>query len=242
MKLYKYYGMSGLNLTSLINQQFWASKPGYFNDPYDTPVNWLKISRGKTMRLTHVVDNEGRMRGSITWDSPVPFEEAEIDKIKNQGIICFSIRKDNMLLWSHYADQHQGYALEFEVNDETLNYGLSPKLTTVIYGSTDINITVFNSISEVARHKQKVWEYEEEVRLLTAQGNKLFSWCDLHINTIKGKVDIFCSLTGIIFGSRANESTINAIKKIGLSINPDIKFMKAELSEEIFKLDIKEHN
>src|SRR4051812_50000619 len=32
------------------------------------------------------------------------------------GILCFLPERDNLLMWSHYADSHKGYALEFKAS------------------------------------------------------------------------------------------------------------------------------
>jgi hypothetical protein len=39
---------------------------------------------------------------------------------KNRGILCFSSKWSNPVLWSHYADRHRGVALGFDVDNETL--------------------------------------------------------------------------------------------------------------------------
>lgn len=45
----------------------------------------------------------------LTWKSEIS---------KKIGFLCFSLDKQNPLLWSHYAQKHTGLALEFEVSDE----------------------------------------------------------------------------------------------------------------------------
>jgi len=38
------------------------------------------------------------------------------------GILCFSTKWSNPLLWSHYADRHKGLCLAFEAQDELLEH------------------------------------------------------------------------------------------------------------------------
>lgn len=40
--------------------------------------------------------------------------EAIAAKMQHQGIACFSAKVDDLLMWSHYADGHRGFCLEFE--------------------------------------------------------------------------------------------------------------------------------
>ena len=35
----------------------------------------------------------------------------------NVKIICFSEVYDSMLMWSHYADNHKGFLLAYDIND-----------------------------------------------------------------------------------------------------------------------------
>ena len=44
--------------------------------------------------------------------------EFAFEKIEDYGIACFTTKNDNTLLWSHYADEHQGICLEFDFYEE----------------------------------------------------------------------------------------------------------------------------
>lgn len=39
---------------------------------------------------------------------------------KNTGIYCFTKSEDNILMWSHYANEHKGICLEFDHSDPDL--------------------------------------------------------------------------------------------------------------------------
>lgn len=39
---------------------------------------------------------------------------------KRSGILCFSKKWSNLLLWSHYADKHRGAALAFEIHPDLI--------------------------------------------------------------------------------------------------------------------------
>jgi hypothetical protein len=39
------------------------------------------------------------------------------DFISNRGVVCFSETNENLLMWSHYADEHRGYVIEYEFPD-----------------------------------------------------------------------------------------------------------------------------
>ena len=89
---------------------------------------------------------------------------AEIDG--ELGIISFSTDIFNILMWSHYAKKHQGFALELELNSKQLtqvNYSLfAPELIRESKDSPNYQ----NAINSILRTKALDWAYEKEWRLL----------------------------------------------------------------------------
>ncbi|MES9989671.1 MAG: DUF2971 domain-containing protein, partial [Candidatus Thiodiazotropha endolucinida] len=89
------------------------------------------------------------------------------EKSQNIGFLCFSKRKINPLLWSHYADKHRGVALEIEVDDQLA--------VPVRYRRTRIKLDIHKIKSNVGfseklaeqlgSTKSNHWLYEEEVRV-----------------------------------------------------------------------------
>jgi len=109
--------------------------------------------------------------------------QREILKQYDRGVCCFSTAADNPLLWSHYADKHQGVCI---------GYGLArvpkPKLQKVIYGGSRsvrtslIAHALFDNDQEaqnlldrdVLLRKAPSWRYERECRLLTKDRKRGF--------------------------------------------------------------------
>ena len=82
------------------------------------------------------------------------------------GTISFSTDIFNILMWSHYAKRHQGFALELELNSKQLtqvNYSLfAPE---VIRESKD-SPNYKKAINSILRTKALDWAYEKEWRLI----------------------------------------------------------------------------
>ncbi|QPP28316.1 DUF2971 domain-containing protein [Pseudomonas aeruginosa] len=83
-------------------------------------------------------------------------------------------RYDSMLMWSHYAEDHKGFAVEYDVSRDQ---SLSKILWPVFYQKEvfDISETIFGEHSEkyneaymigAASVKSDDWEYEREWRLV----------------------------------------------------------------------------
>lgn len=78
--------------------------------------------------------------------------------------------KDEILMWSHYANSHRGLRLGFEINPTDTKYY---KLEEVVYEPKRISIELDRGLDENAKlllasytRKSKAWEYEKELRFL----------------------------------------------------------------------------
>jgi Protein of unknown function (DUF2971) len=77
----------------------------------------------------------------------------------NYGLLCFSERWDNPVLWSHYADKHRGICLGFEIDEQRLqaiSYVNKRPTLRIPPNLEDANKLLFT--------KYRDWKYEEEWR------------------------------------------------------------------------------
>jgi len=101
-----------------------------------------------------------------------------------QTIACFCESIESVVMWSHYAQNHQGFALEYNLRDTFArpikNVGIFP----VIYNEERLDVSIYMawaflrmiginspipdmlSYLKIALHKSKQWEYEKEWRLI----------------------------------------------------------------------------
>ena len=99
-------------------------------------------------------------------------------------IACFSEDVKSILMWSHYADSHKGFALEYDFRP-TLTQPLERgALYPVVYSDDRYDASLYISwqfihvlgfhsknpditaFSKVALHKSNVWAYEREWRII----------------------------------------------------------------------------
>ena len=70
----------------------------------------------------------------------------------------------NMLMWSHYSDEHRGCCIEFHFkNDE------DEKLVRPVNYVKDIKSNDVNSVEAILSRKFMDWKYEQEVRYLGSE-------------------------------------------------------------------------
>jgi len=113
---------------NILNNELFMNHYSYFNDPFECRC---KITSG----FPKIESNSPRLKKIINaWgfenhmdpfalenydDLVLSLEGSEPNIIKtldSARITCFSKRKDNLLMWSHYADGLRGFCLEFDSN------------------------------------------------------------------------------------------------------------------------------
>lgn len=92
---------------------------------------------------------------------------------RNHGLLCFSKRWRNPVLWSHYADRHCGLCLGFDVPDDLL---MSVTYTTKRTASDKL-FSHDRSIKEIEIKRLLItkfsyWRYEDEVRCFVSLTDK----------------------------------------------------------------------
>jgi prenyltransferase beta subunit len=99
------------------------------------------------------------------------------------GILCLTEKKDNLLMWSHYANSHKGFVLEFNTehcyfDQRKKNLQLAEHLKKVRYTFNRPEFVLFdtalltkenmdNWINNFIWVKSDHWSYEEEWRITT---------------------------------------------------------------------------
>ena len=99
-------------------------------------------------------------------------------------IACFSEDVKSVLMWSHYADSHKGFALEYDFRPTMTKPLERGMLYPVVYSDERFDASLYitwqfmhvlglnfknpdiTASSKVALHKSRVWEYEREWRII----------------------------------------------------------------------------
>jgi hypothetical protein len=185
LDLYKYFSFNKGNEERIKrvfkNNELYFSSPKDFNDPFDCKImysfdiseieleNYFKYLMAKNLPNISRSDKRKEIRiWGKKFRNPSIREELtrEIGSHINElGMCCFSALKDNILMWSHYCEGHQGICLEFEANSTTPFFGRAQKVeyirefkkVNIIRERADIRALLTKSID---------WKYEEEWRII----------------------------------------------------------------------------
>jgi Protein of unknown function (DUF2971) len=87
---------------------------------------------------------------------------------KSKGLLCFSRKWKNPVLWSHYGDKHRGIALGFDVDDQFIipvEYSKT-RLPVELSGRDTAAGLKADYVRRLVCTKYDHWRYEDEIRLI----------------------------------------------------------------------------
>lgn len=224
-KFYKYRPMNDATAVEraeeiVLGNKIYFAGPTTFNDPFDLKPayslaatqekqreDFLRLSRKFHPLLTedeHAAEADKVMRGGL---SPENIEATTRviqgmlrQVLSNVGVFCVSTKRDEILMWSHYADAHKGVCLEFD------GYGpLMAHAHQVIYSAARTPVNPYEddgfAVDQAMLTKSLHWKYEEEWRLVNYEGGP-------------GKIQYRPeNLTGIVLGAQASLETVAIARK-----------------------------
>ena len=204
-EIYKYESLSTAELI-IFNQTIKFTFPGKFNDPFDCNLEnvYFKFSERMDPLVIQEIDILKKEFGRLLSDEMLlrAYQESLNNKLRNAAVSCFSLRKDNTLMWSHYADKHSGICLQFDFLFEKPFLDVKIALEgTVDYGFGDPINYLEDKKAGLWRAfltKSIDWQYEKELRFLTLQGEQAYKY----------KPEF---LRKIIFGINCKKSEIEGI-------------------------------
>lgn len=201
-KLYKFFNMSKNSLNNLTTSTLYLSEPSNFNDPYDSkhlfdPDKLLELLASNQNLRTYLVNKYGKInlldKKSLDSNKKLIYGiQLELIKYLNDFCITCFTENDftNILMWSHYAESHKGFCLEYNTSESFLGK-YKAFFYPVIYSDKifDLSNCINNLYSKIYLPKKKrgnntelilsllykadVWKYEKEWRLILIQNNEI---------------------------------------------------------------------
>lgn len=226
--LYSFRRYNEYSLSDLINNEITFGSPSVMNDPFDTIViNW---SRDKN--LNEVCEEKTHI--------PLFSESFDFYRIRsfvgNEDFTDYDEIYGKILMWSHYADCHKGFCIKYELSKDYVFHqnddNHSMRILIPIEYSKKKQLLSKKSINyiDAFETKAKVWEYENEKRLLSynTQSNSPF---------MSEKLDANSRISEIVFGFNCPKTTITTIQELFKS-NKEIRFFKMDIdnSTDIYTL------
>jgi hypothetical protein len=247
--LFKYRDWTNKNHQKLFsNQEIYLARPSDFNDPFDgnIPVRWDLMTYEecleKNLEIINIQHHDKdqklvREYAKKVTDDKTMWHPENIAKERPEqlakwnsiiGILSLSSVPDNILMWSHYSNNHTGFVAGFDVESllmnnqfdyiERINYQPEYPSISGLSDSTDQFYKKFF-------YKSELWEYEEEWRVSKNHVDKRIIKIDKQ------------AINQIIIGCCADSKQIKSIIKFSQKhLGSEIPIFKTSKHEEEFKL------
>jgi len=193
--VYKYRDWNDCNHRMiLLNNEVYLNSPRDFNDPFDCriTVNFLSLNTKEKIHDFVEVSIERDMELLLVENRDIEFKKKNLEtklltdlkgfqeyyqegwfKFHDErlGIISLSKRWDSILMWSHYANKHQGFCVGF-FEEKLRESGQFGRGGMVAYNE-DLEFPFLDPMESdrlerviiETQYKAYEWQYEEEYRL-----------------------------------------------------------------------------
>lgn len=269
MELYKYMSAESFEEYIVDKQTIRFTPPSSFNDPFEfysaiaeyrDKKRWEEFSENKFQeelekrlinfpkkdrrrfrkilmsRKEHIIRNSLRESISIIQDKDY------YDKIyKDIGVFCATVDCFNILMWSHYANNHNGVAISFDSDDNFFKKVPLPlgEFRKVSYRKKRLILPAEEMFDPEQWYiKSDMWEYEHEYRLVSPLiPEAKYDWVNMEKGICRIPKSIIKSVT---FGCKCSNEQIDNLRN-QLSAKggfEHLKFYKAEMDKLEYKLNI----
>lgn len=196
-------------------------------------ISDIALSRLKVARFADVNDPFELMPiNSHNREVRRLLREFKMSQNREIGLLCFSRNWTHPLLWSHYACQHQGICLGFDLRrgkEVRVRYEKTRARSNFVRG-TDSQAISADLRDFLLRTKYVGWEYEQEIRMFVnlskaKQQNGLYFLPfdeDLHLREI-------------ILGER-NRLSFEDVRELAKATNPRAVVFKTRLEFKAYRI------
>jgi len=259
--LYKYKPINCYLYDILENNRLYLTNPTELNDPFDCRPNiswegntkdWERWIEG----MYYSLDMKKQLKNNIEllkYDSK-KLSEVAINEMKKLLVLCFTEINDNILMWTHYADNHRGVCLAFKTTIEKNMLGIlfeDSALKVPIHNvrkgfirTMRVNYTIdmppaYNPLEgdiskamKFAYTKHIDWSYEKERRITLTTFIASSNFLNFNKNVLQK----------VIFGMNTSQKDEKKIREIierkYLSQDNTVEFYKAYPVQGKYKINI----
>lgn len=236
------------------------TQAGALNDPFETYPCFQVFKKSLEERSHRTLErNKTRFRPEdiAAGELVIPDKVREhVDKFRRElgdeyPMLSLSQKRNNLLMWSHYASAHRGFVIGFDVDNPFFKREETPRTVTPLWSVTYSDMRPMVPAEEdcgddvmamLFLTKSGHWAYEEELRMFAQpkvadvmlQGNDGF-------NIYLYKFPPEC-VREIIFGCLMEQPIKERISNLVNERYPNAELFQAALNETDFDLDITPYN
>ena len=219
---------------------------------YHKSSDWKYLFEERTIRFTPLAEFNDPFEGKPAISSNYKKKSSKPSNgfydglTKSHGALCLTQNKNNILMWSHYAEAHKGFIVEFDIADlyskidGNILYDLSPiryqEERPCIEKDDLIEQKNHSFLTKCVLTKGTFWKYEQEWR-------GLISFLGRHAQKINPIQPVGpSSIRSVIFGMSMPESDIQKRCRTlrGMDEYAHVKFQKAMMHDDKYEIIIED--
>ncbi|MBI5266824.1 MAG: DUF2971 domain-containing protein [candidate division Zixibacteria bacterium] len=246
----------GFECRILTHREAYFTSPKYFNDPFDCKIGLDLASKTKGDYVNHFSKEYSTEKVTALSEALTHNPEGFINDVAamtarladKSGVFCLSENPQDLLLWSHYSDGHQGFCIgidsaAFPAPDVYLRRG-STEIHYVgvkyedVLPSLDPFLEDPNEwLDQQYRYKAAVWNYEHEHRYVMIKDPQEGPLTDqeraFHLSP--------SAIKEIILGCKTDDDRASKVKtevRRLAALNPNVRLLRSVKSKSRFSVDI----
>lgn len=272
--LYKYRAVNNADqlqrlIEILSTGKFWFANGAEVNDPFEfrcaVGLSWNFAQTAEAFALVEMHLNQACSYSDALTKARTILGRLSRSRLKEREwelsykmwrtwasastMCCLAGTPTSILMWSHYASNHTGVAIEIEVPEELFTHKHRAEIHKVAYSDElprinplaliDMRIGENEGLFEALfLRKAKCWEYEQEYRILRLSVPSKSNLTSHQADLPKG-----CHITRVILGCEMAAEMRRQIEQIAAQQTPPIKVGYAIPSSEAkYDLSVVDHS
>ncbi len=245
IKLYKYFSVDENRILwireAIRENRVYYSSIEQFNDPfeghltmtYDAPFE-MKEARAREHIMRQQPELSMQEISDLVPERIAYAEQHGLSNLKDLrkkiGIYCLSQKRDDILMWSHYACSHRGICIEFSATEQA-HVVFMGQAFRVVYQNLFPCVNLYNtSLEDKAKAyiltKSQHWSYECEWRVIDFPKPSGY-------RSIPPRL-----ISSVILGAKATDETREAIKQLLSGLAWTVKLYQARMNSDNYGLEI----
>jgi len=227
-----------------IHQKLFHNLASSFNDPFegkphftfDTSENNIE---DVNLRLIKVAQQKGYSTDDII--KMLDYDEVSMSQKMNNAIesyyehvrfCCFTTNKENLLFWSHYADSHKGFCVEFDASKLPISLARKVQYSNE-YPQLIYPVPQDERVLRPSLVKSPDWKYENEFRTCLSPHSKIIPHDGQSLYLHESLI------TNVYLGCKMESEDKQTLLKIIYESRFNPKIWQAELAKNSFGLMFK---
>jgi Protein of unknown function (DUF2971) len=205
----------------------------YYFTPAQFAISNIALHRIKISRFSELNDPFELLAVDLAdKNQRMAFSKMKARINTENGLICFSRKWENPLLWGHYAERHTGIALGFDIPSELLK--------PVIYDRKPMKIDINQEAGKLELFEETIgrliltkfydWKYEEELRFFVKLDHETVE-SGMYFYPFDTKL----ILREVILGPRC-ELPITKIRELTDSLAPSVSVISSRIAFSSFRV------